>query len=56
MYVQFLRKPEVRGARATGVTDGWELPCGCWELDLHPLEEQEVLLTTEPPPALQTDF
>jgi hypothetical protein len=33
-----------------GVTDTCELPCGCWELDLGPLEEQSVLLTTEPSP------
>ena len=32
----------------TGVTDSRELPCGCWELNLDPLEEQPVLLTTEP--------
>jgi hypothetical protein len=25
-----------------------ELPCGCWELNLDPLEEQPVFLTTEP--------
>ena len=30
------------------ITDGWEPPCGCWELNLGPLEEQSVLLTTEP--------
>ena len=30
------------------ITDGCELPCGCWELDSEPLEEQPVLLTTEP--------
>ena len=30
------------------VTDSCELPCGCWELNLCPLEEQSVLLTTEP--------
>jgi hypothetical protein len=30
-----------------GVIDGYELPCGCWELNLNPLEEQPVLLTTE---------
>ena len=29
----------VRSLRA-GVIDGCELPCGCWELDLGPLEEQ----------------
>jgi hypothetical protein len=29
-------------------TDSCELPCGCWELNSGPLEEQSVLLTTEP--------
>lgn len=33
-----------------GPLDGFELSCGCWELDLHPLQEQLVLLTFEPPP------
>jgi hypothetical protein len=28
--------------------DSGELPCGCWELNLGPLEEQSVLSTTEP--------
>jgi hypothetical protein len=28
--------------------DGCEPPCGCWELNSVPLEEQSVLLTTEP--------
>ena len=32
----------------TGVTDSCELLCGCWELNLSPLEEQPVLLTVEP--------
>ena len=27
----------------TGVTDGYEPPCGCWESNLHPLKEQRVL-------------
>jgi hypothetical protein len=31
-----------------GVTDSYELPCGCWDLNLSPLEVQSVLLTTEP--------
>ncbi|CAO2613549.1 hypothetical protein LEMLEM_LOCUS16128 [Lemmus lemmus] len=31
-----------------GVTDSCELPCGCWELNPGPREEQSVLLTTEP--------
>jgi hypothetical protein len=35
------------GSLGTGVIDGCELPCGFWELDPGPLEEQPVLLTTE---------
>jgi hypothetical protein len=30
------------------ITDGFEPPCGCWELNSGPLEEQSVLLTAEP--------
>jgi hypothetical protein len=30
------------------VTDSCELPCGCWELNPDPLEEQPVFLSTEP--------
>jgi hypothetical protein len=30
------------------ITDGCELPCGCWDLNSGPSEEQWVLLTTEP--------
>ena len=30
------------------VTDGCEPPCGCWDLNSGPLEEQSALLTTEP--------
>jgi len=30
------------------ITDGCEPPCGCWELNSWPLEEQSVLLTAEP--------
>lgn len=27
----------------------WEqLPCGCWEFNLGPLEDQSMLLTTQP--------
>jgi len=26
----------------------WQPPCGCWDLNLRPLEEQSVLLTFEP--------
>ena len=30
------------------ITNGCGLPCGCWELNSGPLEEQAELLTTEP--------
>jgi hypothetical protein len=30
------------------ITDGCEPPCGCWDLNSGPLEEQSVLLTPEP--------
>jgi hypothetical protein len=36
------------------ITDGCEPPCGCWELNSGPLEEQSVLLTAEP--SLQPRF
>jgi hypothetical protein len=31
------------------ITDGCEPSCSCWELNSGPLEEQSVLLPTEPP-------
>ena len=31
----------------TGVTDSCELPCGCWESNPGPLQEQSVRVTTE---------
>jgi hypothetical protein len=38
-----------RSKRALDLTtDGCEPPCGCWELNSGPLEEQSVFLTTEP--------
>jgi hypothetical protein len=30
------------------ITDGCELPCGCWDLNSGPPEEQSVILTAEP--------
>jgi hypothetical protein len=30
------------------ITDCCEPPCGCWELNSEPLEEQSVLLTAKP--------
>lgn len=38
---------EGTGFPGTGVT-GWELPCGCWISNPGPLQEQPVLLYTEP--------
>ena len=32
----------------TGVIDCCEPPCLCWELNLDPLGENHVLLTTDP--------
>ena len=36
------------------ITDGCEPPCGCWELNSGPQEEQSALLTTASP--LQPDW
>jgi hypothetical protein len=30
------------------IIDGYEPPCGCWELNSGPLKEQTVLLISEP--------
>ena len=52
-YVQhtFARWPQRSekgvGSSGTGVTDGCEPPCKCWELNLGPLQEQQVFLTTK---------
>lgn len=40
--------PESARAPATGAVDGCELPCGFWESNPGPLEEQPTLLTAEP--------
>jgi hypothetical protein len=32
----------------TGGVDGSELTCGCWELNVESLEQQQMLLSTEP--------
>ena len=32
---------------ATEVTDGYESPDGCWELNLGPLQERKILSTAE---------
>jgi hypothetical protein len=41
--------PQILQKRASDfVTDGCEPPCGCWDLNSGPSEEQSALLTTEP--------
>lgn len=42
----------VSDSLGTGVSDSYELPRRCWELDPHPLQEFPVLSTTDP--ALQS--
>ena len=51
MYVSTLLLLQTHQKRASDlITDGCESPCGCWDLNSGPLEEQAVLLTTEPSP------
>jgi hypothetical protein len=45
MPMESRRGPE---SPKTGVTDGYELPRGGWELNLGPLKEHPVLLISEP--------
>ena len=49
-YVCLLPEYTIEGIKSPRmrVTDSYELPCKCWQLNLGPLEEQPVLLTTEP--------
>lgn len=35
------------GTSGTGITDGCELPCGSWEPNSGPMQEELVFLTTE---------
>jgi hypothetical protein len=48
MYV-LMTEEDIRQKRASNfITDGCESPCGCWELNSGPLDEQLVFLTTVP--------
>ena len=38
------------------ITDGYELPCGCWALNSGPSEEQSELLPSEPSHQPKTRF
>lgn len=42
------RREEVAGPRGTGATEYCEPACGCQEPNLSPLQEQPVLVATEP--------
>lgn len=44
------RPEEVIGSPETGVMDGFKLSCECWEPNSAPLQEQQLLTTTEPSP------
>jgi hypothetical protein len=49
IYVSILSLSSDNQKRASDpITDGYEPPRGCWELNSGPLEEQPVLLITEP--------
>ena len=48
MCVSCLRLSEGVRSLTTGVTDGYETPCGFWEQNLGSLQEQLIFLTTGP--------
>jgi hypothetical protein len=49
MYVMTLSLSSDTQKRASDpIKNGCEPPCGCWDLNSGPLEEQSVLLTTDP--------
>lgn len=58
MYVYALqmcwRPEEGIESPGTGVIGGWKIPCRCLELNLSPLTEQPLILTSEP--SLQPHF
>ena len=47
-WVLSSQRPE-EGIRSSGtdITDSYEMPCGCWEPNPGPLQEQQVLLSPE---------
>jgi hypothetical protein len=46
VHCSYLQKHQKRASDL--IIDGCEPPCGCWDLNSGPLEEQLVLLTAEP--------
>jgi hypothetical protein len=56
MYIHTVAVQRHQERASDPITDGCEPPCGCWELNSGPLEEQSVILTAEPslqPPTLE---
>jgi hypothetical protein len=48
MHAWYPGRPDGVRSLGTGVTYHYELPWGCWELNMGPLLEREVFLTTGP--------
>jgi hypothetical protein len=49
LHISCMTEDSIRQKRALNpAIDDCEPPCGCWELNSGPLEEQSALLTTEP--------
>ena len=48
MSALLLIHPQARVSASDSLTDGCEPPCGVWESNSGPMEEQPVLLTAEP--------
>ena len=48
MNTLFLSSDTQQKSASDSITDGCEPPCGCWDLNSEPLEEQSVLSTAEP--------
>jgi hypothetical protein len=44
LFIYFMYQKRV----SDPITNGCEPPCGCWELNSGPLEEQSVILTVDP--------
>jgi hypothetical protein len=44
-YTVAVFRPSRRGRESDLITDGCEPPCGCWDLNFGPLEEQSGALT-----------
>jgi hypothetical protein len=46
-FVYFIYMSAHQKRASDPISDGCEPPCGCWELNSGPLEEQSVLLSPE---------